>query len=64
MTFSNALSRALLPAACLATIALSGCDKTIEPVPDGDMALRTFQTCDDLEDYVEEAILELSLIHI
>jgi hypothetical protein len=59
MTFFNAFTRALLPTACLASLALSGCKTSPGPIiPDGDTALRTFQTCDDLEAYVDEAILE------
>mgnify|MGYP002037707964 CR=1 FL=1 len=58
MTFSNFCRRVALPAASLATIALTGCNP--EPVtPDNEgIALRTFQTCDGLEAYIEDAILE------
>lgn len=48
-----------LPAASLAAIALTGCDNTFgEPDLNNEAALRSFQTCDDLDDYIEQAILE------
>lgn len=56
------LTRTWLPVLSLAALALSACRPNELPIqppePNNATSLRAFQTCDDLEDYVEEAILE------